>query len=46
MRRSGNEEKRDEKQEMQSIENARSTLNFERKEEGLNFFHFARFTYI
>ena len=46
LKHSGNVEKSDEKQEMQSTENAQIPLNFERTKEGLNFFHSARFKYI
>jgi len=38
--------KSDKKQGTQSIENARNSVNFERAEEGLNYFHSARFKYI
>ena len=46
MRRSGNEEKRDEKQETQSYVNAKNSHNFEPTGEGLIFFLSASFIHI
>ena len=46
MKRSGNDEKNDEKQETQSYENARNFLNFEPTGEGLDFFPSASFIHI
>ena len=46
MGRSGNEEKRDEKQETQSQDNAKNSHNFEPTGEGLNFFPSASFIHI
>ena len=46
MTRSGNDEKSDEKQETQSQENVKNSLNFEPIGEGLNIFASASFIHI